>query len=97
MTEAVRVAHWTVVGRYELMGVNGSLLPAPIDPEQAQDGHQDLRASIVAGELRLGAEGDVPAQPDGPDRHDGERGLHPLAHQPRRLALPGLRAGSHLG
>ena len=37
MTEAVRVAHWTVVGRYELMGVNGSLLPAPIDPGQAQD------------------------------------------------------------
>jgi hypothetical protein len=58
MTEAVGVAHWTVVGRYELMGVNGSLLPAPIDPEQAQDGDQDLRASVVAGELRLGAEGE---------------------------------------
>src|SRR4026209_371944 len=40
------------------MGVNGSLLPAPIDPEQAQDGDQDLRASVVAGELRLGAEGE---------------------------------------
>ena len=45
-------------GDIELMGVNGSLLPAPIDPEQAQNGHQDLRASIVAGELRLGAEGE---------------------------------------
>ena len=42
----------------ELMGVNGSLLPASIDPEQAQNGHQDLRASIVAGQLRLGAEGE---------------------------------------
>jgi hypothetical protein len=58
MTEPVRVAHWTIVGRYELMGVNGSLLPAPIDPEQARDGDQALGASIVAGELRLGAEGE---------------------------------------
>ena len=58
MTEAVRIAHWTVVGRYELMGVNGSLLPAPIDPEQAQDRDQGLRASVVAGELSLGAEGE---------------------------------------
>ena len=58
MTEAVRVAGWTVVGRYELMGVNGSLLPAPIDPERAQSADQGVRASIVAGELRLGTEGE---------------------------------------
>jgi len=58
MTEAVRAAHWTVVGRYELMGVNGSLLPTPIDTEPAQEGGKGVRASIVAGELCLGAEGE---------------------------------------
>ena len=58
MTEAVRATHWTVVGRYELMGVNGSLLPTPIDAEPARDGDEGLSASIVAGELRLGAEGE---------------------------------------
>ena len=47
MTEAVRAAQWTVAGRYELMGVNGSLLPAPMAAE-----------SIIAGELRLSAEGE---------------------------------------
>ena len=31
MTDAVRATQWTVAGRYELMGVNGSLLPAPIE------------------------------------------------------------------
>ena len=56
MTEAVRAGHWTVVGRYELMGVNGSLLPTPIDPGPAQERDEGLSASIVAGELRLGAE-----------------------------------------
>jgi hypothetical protein len=58
MTDAARAGHWTVVGRYELMGVNGSLLPTPINPEPAQDGDEGLSASIVAGELRLGAEGE---------------------------------------
>jgi hypothetical protein len=58
MTEALRTTHWTVAGRYELMGVNGSLLPASIDPEQSQEGAEASRASIVAGELRLGADGE---------------------------------------
>jgi hypothetical protein len=58
MTDALRAAHWTVAGRYELMGVNGSLLPASIDPEESREGAGALRSSIVAGELRLGADGE---------------------------------------
>ncbi|HKU59723.1 MAG TPA: hypothetical protein VJQ44_00805 [Gemmatimonadales bacterium] len=58
MRQVVQAPQWTVVGRYELMGVNGSLLPAPIDPERAREGEEGLRASIIAGELRLDAEGE---------------------------------------
>jgi hypothetical protein len=58
MSDAPRAARWTVAGRYELMGVNGSLLPAVVDHEGAHEGAQALRASIVAGELRLGGDGE---------------------------------------
>jgi hypothetical protein len=57
MTEAARAAPWTVAGRYELMGVNGSLLPAPLDAEPDSAEGSRIRASIVAGELRLSADG----------------------------------------
>ena len=57
MTEAARAAAWTVAGRYELMGVNGSLLPAPLDAESEGADADLLRASIVAGELRLSPDG----------------------------------------
>jgi hypothetical protein len=45
----------TVVGRYELVGVNGGLLPVALDPE---DGGPDLAGcSVLAGELRLEPDG----------------------------------------
>jgi hypothetical protein len=45
-----------VVGRYELVGVNGSLLPASMD--EVETGAGDLHHSrIVAGELRLESDG----------------------------------------
>jgi hypothetical protein len=46
----------TVVGRYELVGVNGSLLPASIDQVEAGAGTLH-HCSIVAGELRLESDG----------------------------------------
>jgi hypothetical protein len=57
MTEAARAAQWTVAGRYELMGVNGSLLPAPLDVEPGPGKAATIRASVVAGELRLNPDG----------------------------------------
>jgi hypothetical protein len=57
MTEAARAAPWTVAGRYELMGVNGSLLPALLDAEPGAGDAGAIRASIVAGELRLSPDG----------------------------------------
>jgi hypothetical protein len=47
-----QVESLTVVGRYELIGVNGSLLPASMDRDEAGTG--DLHLSrVVSGELRL--------------------------------------------
>jgi hypothetical protein len=46
----------TVSGAYELMGVNGSLLPAPVE-ETGAGGGLDLRCRITAGELRLEGDG----------------------------------------
>jgi hypothetical protein len=57
MTEAARAAQWTVAGRYELMGVNGSLLPAPLEAEPGPGEAAAIRASVVAGELRLSPDG----------------------------------------
>lgn len=54
MKDTIQVEHTTVVGRYELVGVNGSLLPASIDEAGAGDLHQ---CSVVAGELRLESDG----------------------------------------
>ena len=52
----MQVESTTVVGRYELVGVNGSLLPASI--EQNEAGAGDLHNhSVVAGELRLECDG----------------------------------------
>lgn len=56
MTEAVRAAQWTVAGRYELMGVNGSLLPAPMDPVPGAG--DAIHGGIIAGELRLTPDGE---------------------------------------
>jgi hypothetical protein len=50
----MQVEGTTVVGRYELVGVNGSLLPASIEQDEAAAG--DL-CSVVAGELRLESDG----------------------------------------
>ena len=45
----------TVVGRYKLVGVNGSLLPASIDPSGA--GGDPRRCDLIGGELRLEQDG----------------------------------------
>jgi hypothetical protein len=46
----------TVVGRYELVGVNGSLLPASMERVEVGAGNRH-HGSIVAGELRLERDG----------------------------------------
>ena len=46
----------TVTGSYDLMGVNGSVLPAPVDEGSMEDG-EDVRCRILAGELRLDEDG----------------------------------------
>ena len=52
----IQTERTTVVGRYELVGVNGSLLPASMDQDEAGAG--DLhQCSVVAGELRLQEDG----------------------------------------
>jgi hypothetical protein len=52
----MQVESTTVVGRYELVGVNGSLLPASM--EEVEVGAGDLHhCSVVAGELRLESDG----------------------------------------
>jgi len=52
----MQVESTTVVGRYELVGMNGSLLPASIEQDEAGAG--DLHnCSVVAGELRLELDG----------------------------------------
>jgi len=56
MTEAQRTwqvsDHRRVAGRYELVGVNGSLLPAEVEDEMEEG--PALRAFLVEGELLLG-------------------------------------------
>ncbi|HEY7612088.1 MAG TPA: hypothetical protein VH764_03775 [Gemmatimonadales bacterium] len=49
------VEHATVVGRYELVGVNGGLLPVALDPEDA--GAAMAGCSVLGGELRLEGDG----------------------------------------
>ena len=45
----------TVVGRYELVGINGGLLPVSFDP--GASGAQPAGCSILGGELRLEMDG----------------------------------------
>ena len=45
----------TVAGRYELVGINGSLLPASSDPREA--GGDPHRCDVIGGELRLEQDG----------------------------------------
>jgi hypothetical protein len=49
------VQHATVVGRYELVGVNGGLLPVSLDPEA--NGSDMAGCSVLGGELRLETDG----------------------------------------
>jgi hypothetical protein len=52
VSPVIQAERTTVVGRYELVGVNGSLLPASL--KEGEAGAGDLpQCSIVAGELRL--------------------------------------------
>jgi hypothetical protein len=55
MRPAMPVERATVVGRYELVGVNGGLLPVVLDPDDAGSGMAGC--SILAGELRLEGDG----------------------------------------
>jgi hypothetical protein len=47
--------HATVVGRYELVGVNGGLLPVSLDP--GASGSDMAGCSVLGGELRLEIDG----------------------------------------
>jgi hypothetical protein len=49
------VEHATVVGRYELVGVHGSLLPVSLAPETS--GSDMAGCSVLGGELRLESDG----------------------------------------
>jgi hypothetical protein len=49
------IEHATVVGRYELVGVNGGLLPVSLDPEAS--GSDMAGCSVLGGELRLATDG----------------------------------------
>jgi hypothetical protein len=49
------IEHATVVGRYELVGVNGGLLPVSLDPEAS--GSDMAKCSVLGGELRLETDG----------------------------------------
>jgi hypothetical protein len=53
--KAGTVEHATVVGRYELVGVNGGLLPVSLDPEAS--GSDMAGCSVLGGELRLETDG----------------------------------------
>ena len=56
MSHTIQAGRATVVGRYELVGVNGSLLPASM--EYGEAGAGDPRQwSVVAGDLRLEGDG----------------------------------------
>jgi hypothetical protein len=53
--EPVVVERATVVGRYELVGINGGLLPVSLDPDEG--GSAGDGCSVLAGELRLESDG----------------------------------------
>ncbi|HYC31693.1 MAG TPA: hypothetical protein VEB59_05350 [Gemmatimonadales bacterium] len=56
MTPAARTDRSAVTGSYDLMGVNGSVLPAPVD-EGSTDADEGVHCRILAGELRLEGDG----------------------------------------
>jgi hypothetical protein len=51
--QAERLEGLTVSGSYDLRGVNGSVLPAPVDEAPSEEG----RFRVLAGELRLDESG----------------------------------------
>jgi hypothetical protein len=53
--KAGTMEHATVVGRYELVGVNGGLLPVSLDP--VTSGSDMAGCSVLGGELRLEIDG----------------------------------------
>ena len=53
--KAGTMEHATVVGRYELVGVNGGLLPVSLEPEA--NGSDMAGCSVLGGELRLETDG----------------------------------------
>jgi hypothetical protein len=78
VSHAIQAERTTVVGRYELVGVNGSLLPASL--EDGEVGGGDLhRCSITAGELRLADDGtyilELTARYDTPSGAGGVRSV----------------------
>ena len=58
--EALQASRSPVTGAYDLMKVNGRILPAPVDETGARD-CELLRCRIMSGELRL--------EPDGSYHH----------------------------
>ncbi|HEX2220081.1 MAG TPA: hypothetical protein VHG35_14865 [Gemmatimonadales bacterium] len=68
MKHAMPVERATVVGRYELVGINGCLLPAWLESDET--GADTGRYRVMAGELRLEGNGtyvlEITAQYDPP-------------------------------
>ena len=58
--EAMQASRSMVIGAYDLMKVNGRVLPAPVDETGVRDG-EVIRCRIMAGEFRL--------EPDGSYHH----------------------------
>lgn len=56
MIEAMQASRSRVTGAYDLMKVNGRVLPAPVDETGVRDGDV-IRCRIMAGELRLESDG----------------------------------------
>jgi hypothetical protein len=54
--QGIQADRGNVTGSYDLMGVNGSVLPATVD-EASREAGDELRCRILAGELRLDEDG----------------------------------------
>src|SRR5512134_1381086 len=54
--QGIQADRGNVTGSYDLMGVNGSVLPATVD-EASREAGEELRCRILAGELRLDEDG----------------------------------------
>lgn len=79
MKDTIQAERATVVGRYELLGMNGNLLPASMDQGEAGAGDRH-QCSVVGGELRLESDGsyvlELTARYDTPA---GAGGLHTIS------------------